>query len=227
MRTLLPETAVALLGSVIFPRDFLEIKVRDRSTGAPVTERLWSDLYDTTASVVDLDTGSVVVANWQGASGLVDVSDLSFVSNLSVAECQINIAAYGVDTDRIFRLYDPDHASVRIWRGFLNVETRVLVAPAESIFIGEIDDIQLPVGADGEEAIATLTCLSSQELTRSNPTTRSDQSQRLRDPDDAFFQYAATVADWVLWWGQTRGKIETSPAVDRNKAAGQSLSSIR
>lgn len=118
MRALLPANQAALLGSVIFPRDFLEITARDRVTGDPIIERLWSDRFDITASVVNPDTGLAFSAEFQGASGLVEADGILFVSNLTVQDLEIKFSAYGVDTDRLFRLYDPQHAPVRIWRGF-------------------------------------------------------------------------------------------------------------
>lgn len=227
MRSQLPENSEALLGETIFPRDFLEIRVRSRATGAAIIERLWSDRYNVTAEVIDIDSGETALAVWQGASGLVEISDLTFVSNLTVAEATISLAAYGVDVDRILREYDASQARVSIWRGFLDIETRQLVAPAESIFIGEVDDIQLPTGEDGEQSVATLTVLASQELTRFNAETRSHTSQLRRNPADQFFKYAATVGKWVMWWGQARGQIPADGAAERAAAAAARLDAYR
>ena len=227
MRNQLPANAEALLGETIFPRDFVEIRVRSRETGLHVIERLWSDRYDVTAEVLDLDLGEAVAAVWQGAAGLVEISDLPFVSTLTVSEATISLAAYGVDVDRLLREYDASQARVRIWRGFLDIETRQFVAPAESIFIGEVDEIQLPTGADDEETVATLTVLASQELTRLNPETRSHASQLRRDPSDQFFRYAATVGKWVMWWGQTKGQIPADSAAARAAAAAARIESYR
>jgi hypothetical protein len=227
MRSQLPANVEALLGRTIFPRDFMEIRVKARDTGAFVTERLWSDRYDVNAAILDLDTGIPLSYTWQGAAGLIEISDLSFVSNLTVSEATVSLAAYGVDVDRLLRQYDAAQARVRIWRGFLDVETRQLVAPAEPIYTGEVDDIQLPTGADGEEAVATLTILASQELTRGNPETRSHSSQLRRNPNDDFFKYAATVGQWVMWWGQKRGVIPAESATERAKQAAAVIESYQ
>lgn len=210
-----------------FPRDFLEITVRDRATGAPVVERLWSDRFDISAPVLRIETGAVETLTWQGASGLVETSDLVFVSNLTVAEATITMSAYGVDVDRLMRLYDPSRGPVRLYRGFLNVNTGALVAPAEQIYQGEIDFVELPTGADGEESYLTMTVLASQELTLANTETRSDASQRLRNPVDRFFEYAAQVSEWTIWWGQNKGKVEAETSKDRANAAAQRLRSIQ
>ena len=128
MRSQIPQNAEAVLGETVFPRDFLELTVRSRLSGEPIVERLWSDRYDVTAPVIDLETGLAVTLEWQGAAGLVSISDLSFVSNLTVSEATITLAAYGVDVDRLLREYDASQAKVRIWRGFLDINSRLLVA---------------------------------------------------------------------------------------------------
>lgn len=227
MRSQLPANAEALLGRTVFPRDFMQITVRDRATGAPVVERLWSDRFDVVAPVVNIDTGAIESFTWQGAYGLVETSDLIFVSNLTVAEATITMSAYGVDVDRLLRLYDPARGLVRLYRGFLNVDTGLLVAPAEQIYQGEIDHIDLPTGADGEEAYATLTVLASQELTRANTETRSDASQRIRNSIDRFFEYAAKVPEWVMWWGQQKGTVAADTSRQRAEDAARRVRGIR
>jgi len=57
----------------------------------------------------------------------------------------------------------------------------------------------------------TLTCTSNtSELTRTNPDTRSDASQRLRNPADDFFVDAAVVGQWVQFWGREGGEVRSS-----------------
>ena len=59
-----------------------------------------------------------------------------------------------------------------------------------------------------------LACVSdAQEMSRSNPAKRSDADQKLRDPDDDFFQYANVVGNWEQFWGKEGGKIH---GIDKN-----------
>lgn len=210
MRSLLNANVGALLGETVFPRDFIEIAAKNRDTGSVVYERLWSDIFDVSAQVFDPITESTVTKAFAGAGGLVESAEgIPMVSDLTVQEVTLNFAAYGDDVDRILRLYDVKGAQIIIWRGFLNVETRLMVAPAETIFIGEINTVSLPTGEDGSEQYSQVVCVSSQELTRSNPETRSDASQRRRSTGDTFFKYAAAVPDWTMWWGQKRANLDT------------------
>jgi hypothetical protein len=192
------------------PRDFIQISARNRTTGLIVQERLWSDRWDVWADVRNIDTGATETLAFQGAAGMVNMDDLPMVASLEVQELTLRFSAYGVDVDRIFRVYDPSHAPVTLWRGFLNTETRRLVAPAESYFVGFIDSIDLPTGAEGQEAFATITCVStSQELTRWNPDIRSDASQRLRSATDNFFEGVNALRDREIFWARARVKVSS------------------
>lgn len=205
MRDFLPANDAALYGTVIMPRDFLRLTVRNRTTGAPVEECLWSDIFDLTATVQDVDAGSNVSLTFQGAGGLVSIPSIPRAANLEVNTVEIQMLAFGVDIDRLVRTYDASHAKVEIWRGFLNTESRLMVAPAEPRFFGFVDEIDLPTGADEEEAMAVLRCVShTQEASRSNADTRSDASQRRRSATDDFYADAATVGDWEIFWGTTK-----------------------
>lgn len=211
MKTALPANAAALLGRVVMPRDFMEITVRNRSTGAEVIERLWSDSFDITASVQDVDAGGTLTATWSGAGGLVDMDPIPRVANLAIQQVEMRLVAAAVDTDRILRTYDPHQAKVRIWRGYLNTDTRQLVAAAEPLFFGFVDQVDMTDPQAGGDGWHTLTLVShTQEASRSNPEMRSDASQRLRSATDDFFADAANVGEWELFWGQISSKVDAT-----------------
>ncbi len=55
-----------------------------------------------------------------------------------------------------------------------------------------------------------MVCAShTQEMTRSNPSTRSHATQLLRDPNDSFYLDAATVQEWEFFWGSEKGVVPT------------------
>lgn len=225
MKSVLSANQTALLGSLVMPRQFLEITVRNRSTGAAVVERLWSDRWTISADVQDPDTGGTTTATFVGAYGMVDMDAIPRVANLIVQRIDIRMLAFGVDTDRILRAYDPHQAKIRIWRGFLNTETRRLVAAAEPLFFGFVDGVELPTPSEGAEGYATLTCVShTQEATRANPEKRSDASQRLRSATDNFFQSAATVGEQTYFWGSKKDKVDTVKGGTTGGATGGSSS---
>lgn len=87
-----------------------------------------------------------------------------------------------------------------------------MVGPALPRFVGTID--QAPVTTPKENdpsGDVTLTCTANtQELTRSNPDTRSDASQRLRSATDNFFADVVVVPTWDVNWGRAGGPIRNS-----------------
>jgi hypothetical protein len=207
VKTLQSGNAAAIIKSNVLVRDFLEIKVRDRTTDAIVIERLWSGDMDVSAAIVDPDAGTTPTLTWQGSGGLIAIDVIPRVASLIVQEINIVMESFGVDVDRIFRLYDPQRAEVRIWRGYLDETTRLMSAPGEPRFFGFIDEIQWPRAAEGSEASLTVVCKShSIEGTRFNPVTRSHESQLMRNATDNFYQDVATIKDREFFWGKAREK---------------------
>lgn len=220
-RYISPENHAALQARQLVARDFLWLVVRDRSTGAPVTEGLWSDVGNVSAQVIDPDTGLVDTRNWYGSGSLVAIDDIPMVSNLSVQNVNIRLSQIDDRINDLVRLYDAKQGRVEIYRGLFDPASRQMVAPAECRFVGFIDRIEIPTPSENEEGSVTLTCAGhTQEMTRGNPDTRSDASQRLRHPTDNFFQDAGTAGEWDVFWGSERGKVPTQPKQKRKKFLG-------
>ncbi|MDP8249627.1 hypothetical protein [Pseudochrobactrum saccharolyticum] len=200
----------ALEQRMLVARDFLWLVARDRKTGAPVTEGLWSDVGNITAAIVNPDNGLAETRIWYGAGSLIAIDDIPLVANLSVQNVTIRMSQVHEEVERIVRDYDCRQARVEVYRGLFNPETRLMVAPAECRFVGFVDKIELKTPSENEDGAVTMTCAShTQEFTRSNTETRSHASQILRDPNDTFYKDAATVEDWEVWWGSEKGKVPT------------------
>jgi hypothetical protein len=111
----------------------------------------------------------------------------------------------------IVRGYDLKQGNVEIYRGLFDPDSRELVAPASSRFAGFIDNVVITTPKEGDEGSIELTCApNTQEITRSNPDTRSQDSQVLRRGNDNFFRDTTTVGDWEFFWGRNTGKVQTS-----------------
>lgn len=212
MRTLSPATLAALEARALVARDFLRLVVRRRDNGNTVAEHLWSDVGSYIAAVVDPDLGIPVERTWTGSGTLVQISEIPLVSNLTVQSITIALSQVDSNIDRIIREYDAKQGRAEVYRGLFDPVSRQLVAPAECRFVGFIDQVEVTTPSEGNEGGVTLTCTShTQELTRSNTETRSDASQRLRDPNDAFYKDTAVVSDWEVFWGSKKGKMPTAP----------------
>jgi hypothetical protein len=195
----------ALSASAIAPRDFLWITARDRDTAEPVTWGAWSDVGTISAEVADAETGLTVSRVFEGAGSLISVGQVQMVSGLEVQAVSVVISQITPHAEQLIRGYDARRAKVELYRGFLDTQTMRLVGPALPVFSGFLDEAPIVTPKENEEGSITLVCAShAQELTRSSTAKRSDADQRLRNAEDAFFQDAATVGTWQVFWGQDK-----------------------
>jgi hypothetical protein len=207
-RSLSAENLAALQARSLVARDFVWFVVRDRGTGADVTDGYWSDVGTFTADIIDPDTGSTVTRTWAGADGLISISDIPLVSTLTVQHVTITLSQISDRINNLVRTYDCKQGRVEIYRGLFDPVSRAMVGPAFPRFIGFIDEAPINTPKEGDQGDVTLTCTShTQEMTRANSDTRSDVSQRLRSATDDFFADAAVVGTWQQFWGRFGGQI--------------------
>jgi len=203
------ENFAALQARQLIARDFIWFVVRDRDTGGPVSDGYWSDVGSIAAAVIDPDTGSTVTRTFVGAGGLISISDIPRVSNLTVQNVQVKLSQVADRVNNLVRGYDCKQGKVQIFRGLFSTSSRALVAPAFPRFVGTIDSAPITTPPVGQGGDVTLTCTgNTMELTRSNPDTRSDASQLLRSATDNFYQDTATVSEWQQYWGKQSGPID-------------------
>lgn len=212
MRNISAANLTALQARVLVARDFLWIVVRNRTTGAPVTDGLWSDVGNVSAAVIHPDTGLEVTRDWYGSGTLVAIDDIPLVSSLTVQNVNIRLSQVDDRVEQLVRDYDCKQARVEIYRGLFDPDSRQMVAPAECRFVGFVDTIEINTPSENEEGSVTLTCAShTQEMTRANPDTRSDATQKERSATDTFFQDSGTAGEWEIFWGSQKGKVPTAP----------------
>ena len=161
-RALSDANYAALQARRLIARDFIRFVVRDRDTGDPVEDAYWSDIYAVTADVVDPDSGATVSHDFAPGGGLISISDIPLVSNLTVQTVQIKLAQVSGQVNNLLRGYDCKQGDVYVWRGLFDLESRSLVAPAFPRFRGTID--QAPVTTPKQSDLSgdvTLTCTAN------------------------------------------------------------------
>ncbi len=211
MRSYSANNSNALSQRRLVARDFLWLKVRTIDTGLPFEYGFWSDVRNVSAAVVDPNTGLAVARNFEGAGSLIEISDIPLVSNLTVQTITVTLSQLQEGVANVVRGYDLKQAGVEIYRGLFDPVTRQMVDAALNRFIGFVDTLEITTPKEGEEGSIVLTCAShTQEMTRKNPDTRSQDSQALRSPTDDFFRDVTSVQDWEFFWGRKAGKIATS-----------------
>lgn len=211
MRSISTANQAALAARALVARDFLWFVARDRTTGESVPVGFWSDIENVSAQVLDPDTLLPVVRSYYGAGGLISIDDIPAVSTIQVQDVHIRMSQLDEQVANAVRGYDTKQARVEIHRGLFDPISRDLVAPAVVRFVGFVNVIEVHTGAENEDGYVDITCTShTQELTRSNPATRSHADQQTRAPGDTFFIDAAVVGDWEFQWGEEPGakKVE-------------------
>jgi len=201
MKTISSANQAALAARRLMPRDFLTITARNRETGEPETVGFWSDLSNVSALVLDPDTRAPDLRSFYGAGALISISDIPAVAGIAVQRITIQMSQLDELVEQAVRLYEIKQARVEIHTGLLDPDSRKLVDPAEPLFVGFVDEIEIKTPRENEIGGVTISCTShTQELARSNPETRSHEDQIRRWPGDDFYIDAAVTGDWDHFW---------------------------
>jgi hypothetical protein len=212
-RSISTNNATALAARQLVARDFLWIVARDRGTGAAVPDGMWSDVGTISSPVLNPDTGTTDTRTFYGAGALISVSDISAVANLTVQNVTITLSQVDAHVATLIRTYDVKQCRIELYRGLFDPSTKLLVDPAQCRFVGFIDNVVVKTPSENNVGSVTLSCVShTQEMTRSNPDTRSNESQKLRSSTDTFFIDTPTVGSWVHFWGETSATVTTAPS---------------
>ncbi|MDN5786907.1 hypothetical protein [Pseudorhodobacter sp.] len=215
MRTLSAPAIAALLKRNVTIRDFLWIEARNGTTGDPVDVGYWSDLGTVSAQIDDPRVGSIVTRDFQGAGGLINISPITLVSNLSVQTITISLSQIA-DPNDLVRGYDVKQARVGVFRGLFAPATLVQLSPCYSRFLGFVDQVEIETPAESGEGKIELTCVShSQEMSRRNTATRSDADMKKRTSGDTFCLHSAAVGTWEMNWGKASSASGGVPPVSQ------------
>ena len=216
MRNLSIENYSALQARELVARDFIWFTARNRATGAPFSYGFWSDVGNVNAPILNPNTGLAETRNFEGSGTLIQISDIPLVANLTVQTITVNMNQISEGVQNIVRGYDLKQGGVEVYRGLFSPVSRQIVSPAINRFIGYVDQIEIKTPKEGEEGSISLTCAShSHEFTRYNPSTRSHEDQKMRDPNDDFFVDTSTVGEWEHFWGQKSGKVGSGTSLQR------------
>lgn len=228
MRTDSAENVTASQARELVARDFIWFQVKNRNNGDPVYDGYWSDVGTTIASVIDPNTGGPTDRQFFGAGGLISISAIPLVSNLTVQNVTVTLSQVADRVNDLVRTYECKQGRVEIFRARYDPETRLQVAPARPRFVGFIDDIQIKTPEEGGQGAVVITCNShTQELTRTNTETRSDASQQVRAPGDDFYADTAVVGGWQFFWGRASGTAQSGAAAAPTSIGGAIMQALK
>lgn len=186
----------------VIPRSFVWITAKNRSTGAPESLGFWNGDDTVDVTVVSGVTGLPVTRIYHGWGELLAIDAIPLVSDLTIRTIQIALSPISEAVRLAFRQYDARLAPVEIHRGFLNLDTRNLIANPRPRFIGWVNASPIETPAAGGEGKLSASIVShTRALTKINPAKRSDETQKLRN-NDRFRRYADVAGQWTFFWGE-------------------------
>ena len=80
----------------------------------------WRPRPAATVDVIDPDTGGLLTRTWQPAGGLITISDITLVSNLTVQKVEITLSQASGPVNQLLRAYDCKQGAVQVWRGLFD-----------------------------------------------------------------------------------------------------------
>jgi hypothetical protein len=194
-------------------REFIWIEAKNRETGETESVGFVSDINDITASVVDGFTRSTVERSFVGAGSLISIGDIETANDNNYRSVEITLSPLNDDIAQAIRGYDPRQCHIQVYSGTFDPDTNVLIAPAEPIFVGRIDEAPITTGAEGDVSQITLTCRTdAQELDRASTAKRSNENQALRSATDTFFKYVTIMDSITIPWGEKWSAIKSNKA---------------
>lgn len=198
-------------------RSLIWVVARNRTTGGSETMGLW-----TGDDHQDFVIGGVT-RTYYGAGGVLTLEPITMSVGLAVRMQHLTLAPVAPEVETLIRGYDVRLAPVEIHRALFDPLTRALVAEPLRTFKGWIDSLTLPTPVVGGQAAIEVTLASSaRALTRALALKQSDETLRLRAPNDGFRRYAVMSGSVETVWGEHRAKapVTTAPAPVTGNSGG-------
>ncbi|HEY8948445.1 MAG TPA: hypothetical protein VIM56_06135 [Rhizomicrobium sp.] len=213
-----PAIVTALGKRELYARFLVSVVAKDFDSGEEVAGRFWNDVSVSEIAYIDGDTRETTTGDFTGLGDALKVDDILLTSTIEVRTLNITLDGVNDQVRDLIRGYDLRNAPVQVHLAVFDPNTHDLVAAAIPVFMGFVDGNPIeapavPLEGGAAEGSVTWSCVShSRELTRASAEKASDASQRLRNPDDAFFQDVDVIADWEIQWGLKKGRVVPPPA---------------
>lgn len=178
------------------------IEARDYATGAPAPAGFWTG-DDAVSITIDGQART-----YYGAGAALSIEPLTYQTG---AQVQVQRASLGPLTPEVrttLRGYETRQAKAQIHLVMLDDQDRV--ATVEEAFVGVLDRLEINEGPLDDAGNSTVTCdvelvSDARHLTRTLSLKQSDASQRLRNQNDRFRQYADVAGEVKVNW---MGKVD-------------------
>lgn len=191
----------------VLPVNFLVFTVKDLGDGSPVVFGFTDYGEDVSANVIDAVTGLSTSYEFFGDEAPITGMDpVPYKIGVEIDTTQIVLNPLHPAVADMVRGHDCRNGAAQIHRGYLSLESRLLVAPPRCRRLGQINGAPINTPALGGRGTVTLKIVSaSRELTRINPIKAGEAFYRKRD-DDRWARYSGTAGEWPIFWGEVEAE---------------------
>lgn len=177
------------------------IEARDMATDAPFPVGYWTGDDATTLTVGGQQR------TYYGAGAALSIEPITYQLGAVVQTQRAALGPLAAEVRQVLRGYDTRQAPTEIHLVMLNAAGAV--TSVERAFKGVMDRFEINEGPMDDAGNSTVTCdvelvSDARFLTRTLPLKQSDASQRKRNQNDRFRQYADVAGEVkVVWMGDT------------------------
>lgn len=182
-------------GTLVHGLIYVTAKTRD--TGVPAPVGFW------TGEDHQAFTINSVSRTYYGAGAALDLGETVSEVGIVIRTRTVRLSGLAPKVLDMAKAYEARLAPVEIHRAEFDPLTNALIDAPERVFKGWVDQIQWTQNAETVECVMTLASIA-RALTRTQTQKYSDASQRLRDVNDAFFQYVDVSGTTDVYWGEKR-----------------------
>ena len=185
----------------ICARTFISFEARNRQTNAIERLGIW------TGGDAEVFTVEGVTQTYFGGSCVVDLGEMENEVGTNVKTYTVKLASLTPVITALMRQYNPKGARIKIHTALYDPATGLRDTPFVRRFNGWVDKapIKTPPKNSKEAGSVSMTCVSiSRNTTRTVPSRKSNENQKLRNPNDQFFSYVSVSGSVQTPWGAER-----------------------
>lgn len=134
----------------LVPRKLVVFRVKRRDNGAQEIRAFWNDTDTIDIPVLDGFDGSQKTYTFIGDGSLLGVSDITYVSDLTVQPVTVTLSQIAPYAQQLVREFEARLGIVEIWEYLLDPQTRAPVSIERPDFIGQISKSPLKTPSVGE-----------------------------------------------------------------------------
>ncbi|WP_273690235.1 hypothetical protein [Ketogulonicigenium vulgare] len=182
----------ALNSGTVRPRYLLWFTVKNRSDGSSVQIGMWTGVDQLTVNV----DGFARI--YEGVGSILNMSNFEFSTGLNIRTQSVNLSMLDQKAVDFIRTFDSRLGKIEIHLALMDEFEQVI--DIAKVFGGILDKININQSQESYEAEFQFVS-SLRNGTKTLHAKQSDESQKLRDPNDRGREYADIAGSVPVSWG--------------------------